>query len=199
MAHAVFALEEANLVGLREASGWHVPRNPHREHGVATKGFIAPLASRNAAKPSATASSGIGIEIESRRRGTPFTRKGTAGQPDHFGGSALTSPMPSQATITLITREYWAKLRGTDMWRSPKRNNPAKQKRLAELRLRWSTRPDSRASKLRLLAKRLPSRAWPRTHRKHCFRYRVVACGSSYELLAHRSQFALTLARRCLG
>jgi hypothetical protein len=49
------------------------------------------------------------------------------------------------------------------------------------------------ASQLRWLAQ--PSYAWPRTHRKHCFRYRVVACGSSCELLAHRSQFALTLAR----
>jgi hypothetical protein len=31
-------------------------------------------------------------------------------------------------------------------WLSPKRNSPANQKHLAGLRLRWSTRPDSRAS-----------------------------------------------------
>jgi hypothetical protein len=45
----------------------------------------------------------------------------------------------------------------------PERISPAKQEHLAALRFAWSTRPDSRASKLCLPAIRLPSGAWPRT------------------------------------
>jgi hypothetical protein len=50
------------------------------------------------------------------------------------------------------------------MWGSRKRNSPAKQKHLAGLRLRWSTRPGSLAGFARL---RLPSEARPRTGDPH--------------------------------
>ena len=53
----------------------------------------------------------------------------------------------------------------------------------------WSTRPDSNSS----IALQSIPRRFARIHQMHCICYRVAF--GSYESLAHRSRFALTLAR----